>query len=186
MILIGLSGLKRSGKSTVARYLVEQYGFGEVSFAAPMYRAIATMIGIDIQHLQDETSKEADIPWLGRSPRYLLQTLGSEWGRGLVRDDIWILIALRHIERHRGMGMPGVIVSDVRFDNEAQFIISQGGQVWIISRPCRAVSGRDGHASERGISPNIPSRGIVNAAGFPTLYKRVDELLDTLQQRAAP
>lgn len=176
MMLIGLHGLKRSGKSTVTRYLVDQYGFGEVSFAAPLKRGLASMLGIDIHDLEDEVLKESTIEWLGKSPRQCMQTLGTQWGRELVNENIWIILAGRKVQQHRRMGMPGVVVSDVRFDNEAEWLLSAGGELWTIVRPARAVSS-DGHASERGISPNHPSRGIVNAQGFHHLYKRVDELL---------
>jgi hypothetical protein len=179
VIIIGIHGKKRSGKSTVTRYLVEQYGFGEVSFAAPMKRALATMLAIDIQDLERDDLKEAVLPWLGRSPRYLMQTLGTQWGRELVNDRIWITLAERAMYRHRRLGMAGVVFSDVRFDNEAEAVLGWGGQVWTITRPTMAAAA-DNHASERGISTNLPSRGIVNCKGFPDLYKRVDALMDEL------
>jgi hypothetical protein len=180
MILLGLHGLKRSGKTTVCRYLVDQYGFAEVSFAAPIYRGIAAMFDLDPHELQAEDTKERNIPWLGCSPRKLLQTCGTEWARAYISDDVWIRVAARAIERHRQMGAPGVVVSDVRFDNEAQWLLEQGAELWLITRPVRPVEGRDTHASEAGISTNWPMRGIVNAAGFPHLYQRVDELLAQL------
>lgn len=199
MMLIGLHGQKRSGKSTVARYLVEQYGFAEVSFAAPLYRGLATMLGIDLGDLQDEAKKEAPIEWLNAdemrmrvfgtiehlptiTPRYLLQTLGTEWGRGLVREDIWLRVGARAIERHAALGHPGIVVSDVRFDNEARLILERGGELWGVSRIQRAGA-RDAHASEAGISTNFPSKGIVNHASFPSLYARVDELVDQRVER---
>ena len=180
MILLGLHGRKRAGKSTVASYLCEQYGFGEVSFAAPLYRGLATMIGVDIQDLQREDLKEQPLEWLGKSPRQMLQTLGTDWGRGMVNEDIWLRIALRAIQRKRGCGMAGVVVSDVRFDNEAEFILKQGGQIWLITRPQKPALANDRHASEQGISPTWPVRGVVNCLGFPDLYKRVDHLMDEL------
>jgi hypothetical protein len=188
MHLLGLHGPANAGKSTVAQYLVEQYGFAEVSFAAPLYRGVATMLGIDIGELLDRAKKEAAIAWLGASPRYLLQTLGTEWGRKLVREDLWLVLAARAIDKHRALGRPGVAVSDVRFDNEAEFILARGGELWGIQRPSRPTLVR-AHASEAGISTNYPSRGLINAAGFPALHARVDTLLDELEARlgaAAP
>lgn len=179
MILIGLHGKKRSGKSTVTRYLVEQYGFGEVSFAAPLKRGLATMLGLDIQDLERDDLKEAVVPWLGKSPRDMMQTLGTQWGRELVNDRIWIILAERAMKRHRALGAAGVIFSDVRFDNEAEAVIGWGGTIWTINRPTLAAAA-DNHASERGISTNLPARGIVNCKGFPDLYKRVDLLMNEL------
>jgi hypothetical protein len=182
--LIGLHGAARSGKSTVARYLVEQYGFCEVSFAAPLYRGLAAMLGCEVADLQEGGAKEAPIPWLGRSPRYLLQTLGTEWGRKLVREDLWPTLAARAIERHREAGAIGCVISDVRFDNEAEFVLARQGELWGITRLRTAAAVR-AHESERGISTNYPSRGIINAEGFANLYQRVDQLLEELEARAA-
>lgn len=185
MHLIGLHGPAFAGKSTVAQYLVEQYGFAEVSFAAPLYRGVATMLGIDVGELHDRAKKENPIAWLGRSPRYLLQTLGTEWGRRLVREDLWLVLAARAIDKLRAMGRPGVAVSDVRLDIEAEFILARGGELWGVQRLTRPVAVR-AHETEVGISSNYPSRGLINAAGFPALHARVDQLLDELEARIHP
>ena len=174
MILIGITGPARAGKSTVAHYLVE-HGFAEVSFAAPIKRAIATAFGIDIRDLELPDFKEANLPWLGRSPRYLLQTLGTEWGRKMVNSEVWMILAARQIERARELGHVGVIVSDVRFDNEADFILARGGLLWRIWREsAKAVRA---HESERGIHDSYPVRGIMNNGTFAELYTRIDNLL---------
>ena len=192
MHLIGLHGPARAGKSTVARYLVEQYGFAEVSFAAPMYRGLATMLGIDVGDLQSEALKDQPIAWLGNStthepvtPRYLLQTLGTEWGRDMVRKDLWLILLKRAIDRVSAMRpIAGVVVSDVRRDEEAELVLARGGELWGVRRMEIATAVR-AHETEKPISTNYPSRGIVNAAGFPALHSRVDQLLDELEARQA-
>lgn len=177
MILIGITGPAQAGKSTVARYLVE-HGFLEVSFAAAIKRGVATMFDLDIQNLEQAAFKEANLPWLGKSPRYLLQTLGTEWGRKLIAPDVWLILAARRIERAKQAGQVGVIVSDVRFDNEADFILASGGQLWRIWR--QAASAVLAHESEAGINASYPVRGILNNSSFDELYTRVDNLLAEL------
>jgi len=177
MNLIGITGPARAGKSTVARYLTE-HGFIEVSFAAPIKRAIATAFDIDILDLERADFKEAVLPWLGKSPRFLLQTLGTEWGRKMVAADLWLIIAARRIEKARAGGAVGVIVSDVRFDNEADFILARGGHIWRIWR--QAATAVRAHESERGIADSYPCRGIVNNGSFGDLYARIDALLEPL------
>lgn len=174
MNLIGITGPAQAGKSTVARYLVE-HGFAEVSFAAPIKRAIATAFDLDIRDLERPDYKEADLPWLGKSPRFLLQTLGTEWGRKLVAPDLWLILAARRIEHARAFGHPGVIVSDVRFDNEADFILARGGTLWRIWR--KSATAVRAHESEHGISDSYPVRGIMNNGTFAELYTRIDNLL---------
>lgn len=178
MILVGLAGHKRAGKSTVARMLVDEHGFREVSFAAPLYRALAAMLRTDIAALQHD--KERAIEWLGRSPRYLLQTLGTEWGRDLVRPDLWLLLASREIERIAALGGERIVISDVRYDNEARFVVERGGQIWQIWRP--QARAQDAHASERGISESWSARGILNDGSLEELRERVRHLVAQLSR----
>ena len=137
------------------------------------------MLQVPESVLRDRARKERDLPTVGRSPREMVQTLGTEWGRNTMRLDFWLLIALPEIEAHRRGGVPGVVVSDVRFENEAQFIRCQGGQVWHIQRP--GIAGVRAHASERGIVPEGADRGLLNDGPLAALCNRVDRLIDDLE-----
>ncbi len=102
------------------------------------------------------------------SPRVMLQTLGTEWGR-TIRDDLWISHAIKTSEKllwgdltynpayglveNPGEGPPpGVILSDVRFHNELEHIRKANGFLIRIKRPATDdqanATGVDGHASE--------------------------------------
>jgi hypothetical protein len=178
MQLIGLTGPAKSGKSTIARYLVDQYGFHEVSFAAPLKRMIAVGFDLHMHELENQATKEAPLPWLGKSPRYLLQTLGTDWGRKMVDERLWLMLAERRIARCQQLGALGCVLSDVRFDNEAQLLADRGALLWRLWR-AKAIDVRH-HASERGIAEHFKSQGIGNNGSFADLYKRVDELLTPL------
>jgi len=65
--------------------------------------------------------KNEVIPAYNRTPRQLMQTLGYEWGRKLVHPDVW----LRNF-RHRAALHAWVVVDDVRFRNEADWVRSNG------------------------------------------------------------
>lgn len=110
------------------------------------------------------------------SPRIMLQTLGTEWGRDAVGPNLWIDCLLRttrkllneegdmvpygydrleglKVRKLKGFKMPaGVVVSDVRFENEFKQIQSMGGAVMRVMRPSSdaqaATIGVAGHASE--------------------------------------
>lgn len=88
--------------------------------------------------------KAAVIPELNASSRYLLQTLGTEWGRNWVCEDVWIRAWKARAEKH-----DRVIVDDVRFENEAQAVKAMGGEMWQIVRPSASYNGS--HASEGGL-----------------------------------
>jgi hypothetical protein len=162
-MLIGLTGAAGAGKDTVAALLIEQHGGRVASFAGPLYEFVSAITGIPRYRLADRATKEAVIPWLGKSPRQLLQTLGTEWGRQSVADDIWVRSLLERIRPWLNDGLT-VIVTDVRFDNEAEAIAAAGGEVWRVTRPgWRCLSGESAsHASEAGVSDHLVSQTIVN------------------------
>ena len=147
MRLIGLSGPAGVGKSTVASILRDRHGFLEVAFAQPVYEAVSAALGVPVSALKDRALKEEPVPWLGKSPRHLLRTLGTEWGRGIVRQDLWIRVMERTLD---GLDAGKVVVSDVRFEDEAAFVRERGGQVWHLRREGVRWSGE--HGSEAGIA----------------------------------
>ena len=86
------------------------------------------------------------------TPRYVLQTLGTEFGRSLY-PDAWIDYGLKcaHDLLSKGIGI--VVITDVRFLNEARDIREAGGEVWNIVRSddkgaAAQAAGVLGHASE--------------------------------------
>ena len=174
LIVVGVTGAAGAGKGTVASML----GWQEISLADPLYDMIAKMTGCSTKQLKDRQFKEQAIPWLGKSPRQLLQTLGTDWGRNIVAKDVWLKIAAHRI-RFAGWaeGRACIVVPDVRFDDEADMIRDKfGGVVWEVVRP-----GADtcvGHISEAGISRRLIDRTLVNGG-------TLDEFREVVQAAAA-
>lgn len=169
MILIGLCGKANSGKNTVAKLLPATH---ELAFADPLYRGLASILDVTVETLQGRDFKEAVVPWIGKSPRQMLQTLGTEWGRGMVCDDLWLKIAQRRIQATKQFTeFPFVVVTDVRFDNEAEMIREMGGEVWMVDRPGAETCVP--HDSEKGISPQFVTRTILNTGELTDLAAEV-------------
>lgn len=149
MKIIGIAGKKRSGKSSFARALFENHVNVEIiAFANPVYAAIEAIIG----EIDDEL-KEAPIEWLANiTPRRMLQTLGTEWGRAM-HPDLWVLCmrnkleAIRQAEHERSE--PVIVIPDVRFENEVAMIREFGGVMVHVVRP--GADNTDTHASEAGV-----------------------------------
>jgi hypothetical protein len=69
------------------------------------------------------------------SGRQLLEQIGTNVFRAL-DNEIWIKLAMRRISSYNMLGV-GVVISDVRFKNEADMIRNAGGQLWILYRSSR-------------------------------------------------
>lgn len=146
--LVGIAGRAGSGKNTLGGMIP---GAVVVQLADPIYAGLATMLGVPEALLRHRQFKEQPIGWLGKSPRQLLQTLGTEWGRDGVASDLWIGIARRRIEALRDAGAAVVVIADVRFENEADMIRADGGQVWHVRRAAATATPAD-HSSETGVA----------------------------------
>lgn len=175
MIIIGLCGLAGAGKDCVAEILSSRLGFASMAFADPVYEAAAAIVGVPVYQLKKREFKEAEIPWLGLSPRRLMQLLGTEFGRGMVSTDIWVKRLAARLEAAPASWRPTVI-SDVRFDNEAAFIArTPGGRVWRVVRPGAGCPAADaaGHSSEAGVSDAYVDTVIENDGSLDDLARKV-------------
>lgn len=154
--VIGFAGYAGAGKNAAA----EAIGTVVLGFADPLYAGLAVMLGVPEDSLRERTTKELPLP-VGRSPRHLLQTLGTEWGRELVRGDLWIYRARQRVAEATRLGAEVIAFTDVRFPNEAKFIRQElGGQVWWVDRP-GVVGGP--HVSENSLAAGDCDRVINNA-----------------------
>jgi hypothetical protein len=146
---IALCGLAGSGKSTAADYFVSRHGYKRLSYAAPikrMMRALLIEAGaslVETIEMTDGKLKELPTSYLcGHSTRYAMQTLGTEFGRNIIGQDIWRRILLNKVSE-----FPRVVVDDLRFPNEAESLKAEG---FIIVRIIRADSGTNSaHSSEQ-------------------------------------
>ena len=175
-MIIGLCGLAGSGKDAVAAILSRRHGFAYISFAGPIYQAVSEITGLAPAQLKDRGLKEQPIPWLGKSPRELLQTLGTEWGRQMVNQDIWIKLAMRRAAEYER-----VAITDVRFENEAEAIEAAGGQVWLVERPGAGLAGAaGGHSSEAGIPGHLVNQVVRNIGTLDDLEEAVNAAFHSL------
>jgi len=153
-MLIGISGKAGSGKDTLGKYLCDEYLCLHYYFAKPLKEGAKIMFNLSEAQIKN---KEVPIePW-GISPRKIYQLLGTEIGRG-IDPNIWIKNAEMFINRHPGRT---VVITDVRFDNEATFIHNRGGTIINIVREKEAIY-ENKHSSEGGLSPNNIDMTIYN------------------------
>lgn len=170
-VLIGLTGPAGSGKDTVADLLVTHAGFYKMAFADPLRAEVCDAFCIEPLYLSRRETKEhamsclalskcADqafvdrmaVHWeadlaMPRSPRQILQWWGTDYRRAQ-SPNYWAKQTARRVYdlfadriTHR------IVITDVRFDNEAELIDRHGGLVWQVTRPgCDVAPGA--HISE--------------------------------------
>lgn len=138
-MIIGLTGYAQSGKDTVASILVEQYGFTRVAFADKI-REFLYETGPDyLRYLVDEVGWEKAKQ--NKTVREMLQNTGVG-ARKVFGDNFWVHQAMGSI----ASAYPNIVVTDVRFLNEANTLRENGGQIWRITR--LGVSAVNSHISE--------------------------------------
>ena len=134
MQIIALVGAKGSGKTTVSRLLVERRGFVRMRFADPLKRMLRAMGLTDTQI--DGDLKEVETPLLGgKTPRWAMQSLGTDWGRRLMTDDLWVNVMRTDILAS-ACRSPGVkiVIDDMRFPNEDLLMRELGATKWRVRR----------------------------------------------------
>lgn len=170
-IFIGLTGPAGVGKDTVAS-LLAGYGYSPYAFATPM-KEMLRVAGLTEPSTRE--AKELNLEGEAYSYRQAAQRLGTEWARHL-DENFWVKVAAKRVG-----GLPRVVFSDVRFENEADWIRSAGGRIiHIIGRQTTVQGVAATHASENGIRKADADLVLSNDSTIETLHDRVFQLLKRL------
>lgn len=170
MIVIGLAGRAGSGKDTVGRCIVEQYGGTTMAFATPLKDACRALFRLDSAQLHDAAKKEqVDERWR-MSPRQLMQTLGTDVLRQRFGEDFFIRHMREAVAERVATHPTGfIVITDCRFENEADFVRSIGGHMIHLKR--RSVDTPCTHESEQGIGIARGDHVVHNDTSLADLYE---------------
>lgn len=176
-MIIGLNGYAQVGKDEVAKILVEDFGYTQLSFAASLKQAVynynAPVQGNQrVQDIVDQFGWEVakkSFPEI----REQLQRMGTEVGRTLWGDTFWIDIVDKQIWHHGS-----VVISDVRFLNEGQYVQDAGGYVVRVNRP--GVGPVNAHSSDAGLPDEMIDYELHNDGTLDDLRSKVIAMLQTM------
>lgn len=143
--VVVFTGQAGSGKPTATKFLVEKHGYTLVKFAGPL-KDMMRAIGFNDRELEGDLKKGPCSLLSGHTPRWAMQSLGTEWGRVYIADDFWIGLWRRRVEKVFAEA-GRVVVDDCRFPNEAEAIRRLGGDIYRLTGR-GGIAG--GHESERG------------------------------------
>lgn len=165
MKLIGITGKKHSGKTTVAG-MIDLYRRDVyiINFADELKREVSTATGVSVQEIDKNKDKF----------RSLLQWWGTEFRREMCRPDYWVtkwvIKVYEMAEKHPACT---IVCADVRFKNEMQAIVNMGGEVWRVKR----VTEYDKHKSETDLDSVVVETVLENYGTEQQLAEKVRKLL---------
>lgn len=177
--LVGLCGAAGVGKSTVAHMFEALCGAQQMALADPIVNMLHSLLadaGVGGEWITERALKERPSS-IGYSYRHLAQTLGTEWGRNTLDTGIWLRVAQARAAQALALGHH-VVISDVRYPNEAGWVASLGGTVVRVMRP--HVSGVRAHSSELHAHDLAAAHTISNDGSLQRLRHQVADLADTL------
>ncbi|MGI0076099.1 MAG: hypothetical protein ACREAU_01680 [Nitrosopumilaceae archaeon] len=177
-VLIGIHAKPKSGKDTLANYIVKKYSFLKYGPSFPVKETASTMFNVPINYFWDENLKEEVIPYWNMSPRVMAQMVGTECSRNIFGNDFW----MRHVEckwkeilhqsRYQGM-----ILADVRYENEVEWIKQHEGVVIYLDRPDREELSTNTHPVDMGLPKEICTHYIYNDGTKEELFAKAEEIL---------
>lgn len=174
---IALTGKLRSGKDTIAEYLVSHYGYTRFAF------------GDGIRRVTRELYPEAYVN--GEKPRALLQGFG-QMARAF-DENVWVNDCFRMIDEHRlSFSDPAnvsVVISDLRQPNELSRCRSEGYVIIRVNAPDtlrldRATASGDSfnaetltHETEQHVDTFAADYDAHNDGTVDELYAQIDAIL---------
>ena len=176
--LIALTGAAKSGKSTIAKYLSKgtdsRYGthvpFDRARFSGTLKKMLMQIPDVTEDMIEGSLKEEPQEIFGGRTPREVMQTLGTEWGRDSVYSKIWLDAWERSVSN-----LTYVVVEDLRYLNEAELIKNRGGKIWRIKRPDYQCIGHISETEMEGIEPDLVIR---NSGSVEELHAMIDRILE--------
>ncbi|MFE9026219.1 hypothetical protein ACFYOA_08145 [Streptomyces iakyrus] len=184
---VGLIGKARSGKDSVASRLVWTRNYSRVAFADPL-KAMAMRLNpyvdastdidgrIELERLSQtveligwERAKD-EVPEVRR----VLQNIGQAQREH--DEDYWVRLALRKVDAADSWKLP-VVISDVRYRNEAEALRKRGFVLIHVTRPGASAGENADHASETELDGFHTDLTIGNTGTLDDLNRVVDSLL---------
>lgn len=163
--LVGFAGPAGAGKNLAAEYLLATHY--QYAFARPLKRMLEA---VGWPEPRNRAEKESSLPGLSFSWRKAAQTLGTEWGRGL-DENLWLRLAQKEWAAREGQRF--MVITDVRFPCEADWVRGNGLVVHVYGRATTAEGDAALHASEQALEERAGDRRLDNSGSERALFTQV-------------
>lgn len=190
-LLIGLHGKPRVGKDTLAAHIIKRFNLLRYGPSVPLKDTVAAMFDIPRHYLDSDEHKDLVDPFWGITYRQMAQKVGKESSRDVFGDDIW----LRHVEKKlkeieaagpddgnpygdfdRAPHYDGIILADIRYENEVHWVKKHGGDVIFVLRNNAPKSSDTGHVVDKGLPADLADILIYNNGSIQEMYANFDRL----------
>lgn len=178
-MIIGIAGKARSGKDTIAKMIVSKVGGKVLKLAEPL-KAAASAMTLEPYSKFEYGDRSKEIEGLGISYRRLLQLLGTDVCRA-ISDDFWVNVLNKRILSETANGQDLFIISDVRFENEADYVRRNGGVVVHVKREQVGQENVPAHISEAGLEIKNGDYVIENNGTLGELEQKVVAFLEDIE-----
>ena len=137
---VGLQGVPNAGKDTIANILVGKRGWQRISIGDLIRKEASLQWDVAIEVFTRRDLKEEPHPHLaGYSPREVLINIGQD--RKLAHgDDYWAHQVLVQAARLANLGAPGIILTDVGNQVEADYVRLAGGIIIRLNRDVPVIA----------------------------------------------
>lgn len=181
-MIVGIVGRKQSGKSTVAK-LFKTENTAIVPMAEPL-KAMLEAAGVPKSALYGtEEEKNTPLEILGgKTGRFAMQTLGSEWGRDMIDVSLWVNMWKAKAKFLSEDGVD-IICDDIRRYDEAVAVEKMGGHLIMITRASEQPV--DSHQSERYIEQLPFHHKIENDGTLEELEAKIKKVMEAIHEREA-
>lgn len=171
MLLAGKIG---SGKSAVAEHLIDKYGFTRIKLAAPL-KNMLRVLGLNDDEIEGELKEVPCEKLLSKTPRYAMQTLGTEWGRNKIHVNLWLHHVVSSIKTLVSQDI-NVVMDDLRFINELHYLRHNlpSTRAYRIVRPDLV---ENNHPSEQEIELLTVDHVVFNVGTLDDLRRKTDQMV---------
>lgn len=183
-MIIGIIGKKGHGKDTIADYLVQKYDFHKLTYAEPIKKICKDIFSLSNEQLTNHDLKETIDPRWKKSPREIMQLIGTDLFRKTFSDNIWVDILS---EKAKLLLLEGkhIVISDIRHSNELEHLFTLSDNV-LLFHVIRDIKNEkeDNHPTEQFQyeKDNIPIQKIYNTT-IKELYEQIDSIIHNNNNR---
>ncbi|MGW1268193.1 deoxynucleotide monophosphate kinase family protein [Streptomyces sp. NPDC002491] len=183
---VGIIGRANTGKDTAGEWFVNERGYRRVAFADPLKEAALKLNpivevfrgmagGLDLFRLSQVVGADGwELAKELHEVRRILQELGS--AVRAIDEDFWLRAALKKVTEANEAGVP-VVITDVRYGNEAASLARSGFKLIHINRP--GVPQLD-HESERSLGPENAHFMVHNDGDIAELHRQLDVIYEDI------